>query len=122
MSAREKVESIFRELVGPTAERLSATRYLADVNSRITQVLTKGDYDDLELLKKDEAGLHLIDWQADAAFIVALSLYPDRFTDEEIDDGIMSFLQHAPAHIISAARILKYPIPSENQNENKPNQ
>jgi hypothetical protein len=119
MNAREKVESIFRELAGPASERLSAGRYLADVNSRITSVLTDGNPSDPELKTKDEAGFHLIDWQADAAFIVALSLFPEKFTDEEIDEGIISFLQHVPEHVVRAAQLLDYPIPSEDKNEKR---
>ena len=110
MSTREKVAAIFTELVGTQAERLSGSRYLADVNSRITSVLTKGDISDPDILRKDEAGLHIIDWQAEAAFIVALSLYPERFTDDEIEEGIISLLQHAPSHLVKAAKILDYPI------------
>lgn len=110
MSTREKVATIFTELAGNQAERLSGSRYLADVNSRITSVLAKGNISDPEILQKDEAGFHIIDWQAEAAFIVALSLYPERFTDEEIEEGIMSLMQHAPGHLVKAARILDYPI------------
>ena len=85
MESRDKVAAIFTELVGARASRLSASHYLADVNSRITKALTKDVISDPEILKKDEAGFHIVDWQADAAFIVALSLYPEKFTDEEIE-------------------------------------
>ncbi len=103
MSARDKVTAIFRELVGEKCDRLDASRYLADVNSRITAALA-GEKEE-EILRDDQIGFHLVDWQADAAFIVALSLYPERFTDEEIRDGVQAFLIHAPSHVVEAARL-----------------
>ena len=57
------------------------------------------------ILHHDQIGFHLIDWQAEAAFLVALSLYPERFTDEEIQDGVEAFLIHAPSHVVEAARL-----------------
>jgi len=104
MSASEKVTEIFRELAGDDAERLAATRFLADVNSRITTSIARSQ-EKADILAADHIGFHLIDWQADAAFIVALSLYPERFTDEDIREGIESFLWHAPAHVLAAARL-----------------
>ena len=104
MSSREKVTAIFRELAGDKSERLDASRYLADVNSRITTALAHGE-EEAAILHDDQIGFHLVDWQADAAFIVALSLYPERFTDEEIRDGVESFLIHAPSHVVEAARL-----------------
>jgi len=50
-------------------------------------------------------GINVADWQADAAFLVALHLFPERFTDEEIDEAVRSLLIHVPAHIIAAARL-----------------
>ena len=51
---------------------------------------------------------HVIKQQADAAFIVALHLYPDRFSPEEIDAGVRALLVHVPAHIIAAAKLGGY--------------
>lgn len=61
--------------------------------------------DEAEILNPDKIGFHLIDWQAEAAFIVALALYPERFTDEEIREGVEGFLIHAPSHVVEAARL-----------------
>ena len=61
---------------------------------------------------KETAGniaINVADWQADAAFLVALHLFPERFTDEEIDDGVRSLLIHVPAHVIAAARLAGHP-------------
>jgi hypothetical protein len=109
MSAREKVAVIFRELAGEKAERLDASRFLADVNSRITGAIASSRRE-ADILAADRIGFHLVDWQSDAAFIVALSLYPERFTDEEIREGIDAFLIHAPSHAVEAARLSGIPV------------
>jgi len=109
MDSSDKVLSIFKELVGDLAARLDGSHYPADVNSKITTALCNGNIDDEDLLKKDSIGFHMVDWQRDAAFIVALTLFPDRFTDEEIREEIDSFLCHVPAHILEAARLAGYP-------------
>jgi hypothetical protein len=49
--------------------------------------------------------MHLSDWNYDAAFIVALHLFPERFTDEDIEAGVGMFLCHAPNHIRAACLI-----------------
>ena len=54
----------------------------------------------------EEIAFHIVDWSYDAEFIVALHLFPERFTPEEIEAGIRLFLAHAPAHIIAAARMM----------------
>jgi hypothetical protein len=104
---RDKVQEIFRELAGDRAERLRADRYLADVNSSITAALAAEhpEWSDDDLVEKDGIGQNLIDWQSDAAFIVALSLYPERFTEEEIQEGVLDLLLHVPAHVLEAARL-----------------
>jgi hypothetical protein len=110
MSAREKVSEIFREIAGGAADRLAADRYLADVNSRITAAIAASE-NESEVLSADHLGFHLVDWQAEAAFIVALALYPERFTDEEIREGVEALLLHVPAHAQAAARLAGIPVP-----------
>jgi hypothetical protein len=108
--ADDKVIQIFRELVGDRANKLVASHYPADINSRITVALTEdgaGLTDD-QVLQRDGIGFHLVDWQSDAAFIVALVLFPERFTNQEIREGVDSFLVHVPAHILEAARLGGY--------------
>ncbi|MGH2548563.1 MAG: hypothetical protein ACRDHN_04190 [Thermomicrobiales bacterium] len=56
-----------------------------------------------------DIAFHLTDWAADAAFLVALHLFPERFTAEEIADGIESFLIHAPNHVAAAAVLSGWP-------------
>lgn len=106
----DKALEIFRELVGERAERLRGSHYPADVNTRITAALSADEEDSsgTSVLRRDGIGFHLVDWQHEAAFLVALVLFPERFTDEEICDGVESVLLHVPAHILEAARLGGY--------------
>jgi len=61
-----------------------------------------GEYDPLTAAN---IGLHMADWNSDAAFIVALHLFPERFTPDEVRAGIGLFLGHAPNHIREACRL-----------------
>lgn len=101
---RVKVDQIFQELVG--AERARWLR--ADVPSRvmllISQVMNReGDFKEQDAW---DIGINVADWQGDAAFLVALHLFPERFTPEEIENGVRSLLVHVPAHVIAAARLV----------------
>jgi hypothetical protein len=109
--ASDKVMQIFRELVGERASKLNGSHFPADINSRITQALAGGEdaASDERISRNDGIGFHLVDWQSDAAFLVALVLFPERFTDEEIRDGVDGFLWHVPAHVLEAARLGGYP-------------
>ncbi len=106
----DKALQIFRELVGDRADRLNGSHYPADVNTRITAALNSDapDSSEASVLRRDGIGFHLVDWQHEAAFLVALVLFPERFTDEEIRDGVESVLIHAPAHVLEAARLGGY--------------
>jgi hypothetical protein len=42
--------------------------------------------------------------------IVALHLYPERFTPKEIEAGVELFLCHVPNHVIAAARLAGHPV------------
>lgn len=101
---KDKVLEIFRGLVGDKADKLSATHFPADINDRITSALAKEnpEWTDEEIIKNDQIGMNLVDWHRDAAFIVALTLFPERFTDKEIQDEIRSLIIHVPAHIKEA--------------------
>jgi hypothetical protein len=110
MPEADKVIAIFRELVGERASRLEDAHFPAEANTRITAALTEAGTGIKESLKNENIGFHLLDWQRDAAFIVALILFPEKFTNEDIRGGIDQFLSHVPAHIIEAARLGKYPV------------
>jgi len=103
-SVRKKVEAIFIELAGErdihfrrhsyqVVRDAIASAYSADRPPEIAQ----------------EIAFHMNDWCDDAAFIVALHLYPERFTPEEIEAGIGLLCAHVPAHVIAAARLTGFP-------------
>jgi hypothetical protein len=55
-------------------------------------------------------GFHLADWNADAAFIVALHLFPEKFSKREIVAGVISFHVSATDHVTAASVINGFPI------------
>jgi hypothetical protein len=65
---------------------------------------------DLSAAQADEMALHLTDWNSDAAFLVAVILYPECFTPEEISDGIIKCMVHVPDHLLAAYRIGGYEV------------
>ena len=101
----EKVQAIFSELAG--ADRAKWLR--GDVPSRVMDQIAQAISSEHQPEVAREIGFHLGDWQSDAAFLVALHLFPERFTPEEIDDGVRSLLLHVPAHVIEAARLAGHP-------------
>lgn len=98
----DKVVELFRRFAGERAEALSPTHYPAGINSLITSALHN---ENNNLADCDAVGFHLVDWQNDAAFLVALHLFPDEFSPEEIRDRLLGFFLHVPAHLITAAKI-----------------
>lgn len=103
-SVRKKVEAIFTELAGHRELQVRGSLRGGVVHSAIASALSS----DIRNEVADEIAFHMVDWSYDAAFIVALHLFPERFTPEEIEAGIGLFLVHAPAHIIAAARMMGY--------------
>ncbi len=53
---------------------------------------------------------HLTDWAEDAAFLVALHLYPEKFSEAEIRKGVDMLLVHVPNHLAAAAKLAGEPI------------
>jgi hypothetical protein len=71
----EKVLAIFTELVGVRANRLDGSKIAEPAMSAITAACTQ-EYG----AKAHDLGFHMADWNSDAAFIVAVHLFPERFT------------------------------------------
>ncbi|MCX6851660.1 MAG: hypothetical protein NTY98_22390 [Verrucomicrobia bacterium] len=97
----EKVQAIFSEIAG--AGRAKWLR--GDVPSRVMEQIAQAISSEHPPEVAGEIGFHLGDWQGDAAFLVALHLFPERFTPEEIRVGVRALLIHVPQHIIAAARL-----------------
>jgi hypothetical protein len=100
-TVQTKVLSIFTELAGDRAQRLDGSVESTAAKDAITAALAE----DYGCDRASNIALHMADWNSDAAFIVALHLFPERFTPGEIDAGIGLFLCHAPNHIREACRL-----------------
>jgi hypothetical protein len=104
---RQKVSNIFSAEVGDRASKLDGGYFPSDVQDKIARSLISLG------LKKDRAkdiAFHLVDWNADAAFITALILYPEKFTLDDISDGVVALLIHAPNHLAAAAKLHGTPV------------
>ena len=108
MPSSDKVIALFREWVGQRAEVLE--RFPADVITRIASALAEGKTQESDLLRADSIGQHLVEWHREAAFLVSLTLFPEKFTNEEIRKEIDSLMWDVPAHILEAARLGGYPV------------
>src|SRR5438552_10661908 len=104
-SVRKKVEAIFTELVGDRDLRLRGPLPAGIVHTAITSALSV----DIQHEVADEVAFHIVDWNCDAGFIVALHLFPERFTPEEIEAAVDMFVVHVPAHVVAAARLAGHP-------------
>src|SRR5262245_43135290 len=93
-TVRKKVLDIFAELTGDRSRRLDGRVVASAAMDAITVALAPS----YGVEKAADIAFHMADWNSDAAFVVALHLFPDRFTDEEIGAGIGLFLCHAPHH------------------------
>ena len=97
----DKVLAIFTELVGERAIRLDGSEISQAAKDAITLALAP----DRGVQQASKIALHMADWNWDAAFIVALHLFPEKFTPEEIDAGVGLFRCHATNHIREACRL-----------------
>jgi len=105
-SFRTKVDEIFTELAGEDRAKWLG----AGVPSRVMDLIADAVSTYYEENVPADIGFHVGDWQADAAFLVALHLFPERFTLGEIDDGVTALLQHVPGHVVAAAKLAGHPV------------
>lgn len=99
LNAHKKAEACFRQLL---AERMDS---LGEAQGKVARALRKEHGESAR-----DIAFHLFDWTEDAWFIVAVFLFPDRFTAAEIRRGIAWFLIHAPNHIAAAAKLAGWPV------------
>jgi len=57
-----------------------------------------------------DIAFHLTDWHWESNFLVALTLFPERFTPDEIQSGVEAFMVHAPNHVAAAAKLWGFPV------------
>lgn len=107
-----KASEIFREFFG------DKNCNIPDVQDRIAKAVAEGSSKKKVLKKGLEIDLHLMDWHGDAKCLIALSRFPERFTDAEIRQGVIWFLNHAGYHIPEAAKLIMFPIRSHFRDKN----
>ena len=101
--AWQKAAAMLGELVGGQGvEPAAANSVYAGIVTALTQ--------EHGAERSADIAFHLTDWAADAAFLVALQLFPDRFTQDEIREGILGFLIHVPNHVAAAAQLAGWPL------------
>jgi hypothetical protein len=105
-SVRAKVSAIFKELAGDRERQLDGSILARKINDLLAAALS--ELHPIEIA--DQIAFHLVDWNSEAAFLVAVHLYPERFTPEEIRAGVNLFLVHVPAHVMEAARLGGYQV------------
>ena len=101
-SLRVKINTLFTELIGERSIRVTSMESMGPIESSLTNSLGAE--------KAHEIAFHLSDWGFDAAFILAMHLYPERFTPEEIAEGVLAFVIHVPNHVAAAAHLHGWPI------------
>jgi hypothetical protein len=107
-SFRKKVTEIFTRLAGADrAQWLDAAKPSRCMLQIANAISSKSGYP--QEVGWD-IGMNVADWQADAAFLVALHLFPEEFTDDEIDEGVRSLLIHVPDHVVDAAILAGLPV------------
>ena len=102
----DKVVEIFRRFVGDRAENLSGRFYPAYAISAIREALVE-DWEiegTDKIVEVDKIGQDLVDWQRNAAFLVALVLFPEEFNSEEIVEEVRRMILHIPDHIAGAKK------------------
>ena len=104
---RKKVLRIFSGKVGDRAPKLEGSYFPKDIQNKIARSLMALD---IKKEKAENIAFHLVDWNADAAFITALILYPEKFTLDDISDGVVTLLVHAPNHLAAAAKLYGTPV------------
>lgn len=103
-SVREKVWQIFAEAFGSRADIFKGGLPAREANDILSVALGE----DFDAIAADEIAFHMVDWEMDAAFVVACLLFPERFTKEELQAGTDMFVVHVPAHAMAAARLSGY--------------
>jgi hypothetical protein len=106
ISVVDQVMAIFRELGDERADQLAVSTAIPNAQAIIREALTRQYPGQVA----HDIAFHLTDWQWDAAFIVALLLFPERFTPKQIRDGVERFAIHAPNHTAAAAKLCGWPV------------
>jgi hypothetical protein len=105
-SLTNKIQSLFKAVAGDAASSLDSGTFPKQIRKRIAKVLSQEYSEEVA----DKIAFHLVDWNGDAAFLVALYLWPEKFTDEDISKGIYRLIPHVPDHLAAAAKLFGLPV------------
>lgn len=104
-SVRQKVRTLFTELVGVRTARFGEPG-AGETRKTLASALSADYPPDTAR----EIAFHLVDWYTDAAFIIAVHLFPERFSPEELCAGAQLLLVHARNHLAAAAKLTGNPV------------
>jgi len=113
---RTKVHLLFRQAFGARAERL----LFFDQNCDTSQAVRSAYFRKLRKAKAADLAFHIWDWREEAAFVVALNLFQEKFSPEEIREGILDFACHGPYHANGVSKALDMEISVPEDDEPKP--
>jgi hypothetical protein len=105
LNVQDKVAAVF-ESFGEARNNVDSSSVASTIQERIAKAL-EGDLGDE---KAHDVAFHLSDWNGDAAFLVALHLKPEMFSDQDIRDGVQGLLCHTPHHLMAAAKLACYEL------------
>ncbi|HEV7279150.1 MAG TPA: hypothetical protein VGN57_02955 [Pirellulaceae bacterium] len=103
-SWESKVREIFQQTFGERSRAILGHQPFSDAD----RLLIDAHREDWGDLKAADIAFHMTDWKADAAAIVALHLFPEKFTPEEAQLLVQDFLIHAPSHIRAACVLTEW--------------
>ena len=108
-TAFDKTAQIFQELCQERCHRLDPTIAAGmDAKTALIERISRIFAERFGPERAQEFALHAVGFPSDVAFVTALFLFPERFTDEEVAAGIRCFGIEASHHAVEIARFLNY--------------
>jgi hypothetical protein len=108
-AAFDKTAQIFQELCQESCRRLDPTIPAGmDAKMALVERISRIFAERFGPERAQEFALHVVGFPSDVAFVTALFLFPERFTDEEVAAGIRCFGIEASHHAVEVARLLDY--------------
>ncbi len=96
----DPVMKVFREF-GDARQNLRPDRLATSIQDRIIIALEP----EFGAKRAADIAFHLSDWNREFAFLTALHLSPDSFTDEEIRTELESLTIHGVNHMMAASHL-----------------
>jgi len=89
------------ERFGEARRNIRGDRVAAIIQDRIIEALAP----EFGIDRAWQIAFHLSDWNWEFAFLTALHLSPESFTDEEIREGIEALTIHGVNHLMAATHL-----------------